>query len=85
MRPLEEQEDRESQKLWYSTAQAVIARDHEVATDEKTRIEDAQRAEAAQRTADGVQWTPRLFKPIQVVPGDPPEEETLEWLIDIDM
>lgn len=56
-----------------------------MATDEKTRIEDAQRAEAAQRAADGVQWTPKFFKPVQVVPGEPPEEETLEWLIDIDM
>ena len=83
---MEEQEEGESQKLWYSTAQAVIARNHEVATDEKTKIEDTQRTLAAQRAADGVEWKPKLFKPVQAGPGGPDEgEESLEWLIDIDL
>ncbi|KFY06259.1 hypothetical protein V491_08752, partial [Pseudogymnoascus sp. VKM F-3775] len=49
VRPMDEQGERESQKLWYRTAQAVIARNHEVATDEKTAVEDMQRREAAAR------------------------------------
>lgn len=86
VRPMEEQDDRESQKLWYTTAQAVIARDHELATDEKTKIEDRQRAEAAQRTSEGVEWKPKLFKPIQAGPGGPDEgEENLEWMLDIEL
>lgn len=81
-RLLEEQEERESQKLWYNTAQAVIARDHELATDEKTKIEDRQRDEAAKRVEEGVEWHPRLFRPIQGGPGGSEEgEEGLDFIL----
>ncbi|KAF8866597.1 hypothetical protein BDZ45DRAFT_720145 [Acephala macrosclerotiorum] len=81
-RPLEEQDERESQKLWYATAQAVKARDHVLATDEKTKIEDMQRDEAAKRTEDGVEWHPRLFRPVRGGPGSPDEgEEDLDWIL----
>ncbi|KAB5551139.1 Oxysterol-binding protein [Coniochaeta sp. 2T2.1] len=82
VRPLDEQEDRESQKLWAKTAQAVKDRNHELATDEKTKIEDMQREEAAKRAADGVEWHPRLFRRTKGGPGGPDEgEEDLEWII----
>lgn len=82
VRPLEEQEERESQKLWYKTAQAVKDRNHELATDEKTKVEDQQRDEAAKRAQDGVEWHPRLFRPVEGGPGGPEEgEEDLEWII----
>ena len=85
-RPLEEQDERESQKLWYATAQAVKARNHEVATDEKTKIEDMQRDEAAKRTEDGVEWHPRLFRPVRGGPGGPDEgEEDLDWILNATM
>ena len=81
-RPLEEQSDRESQKLWRSTVKAIIARDHDAATDEKTKIEDRQRDEAAKRTDDGVEWHPRLFRSVQGGPGGRDEgEEDLDWII----
>lgn len=81
-RPLEEQGDRESQKLWYKTAQAVKERNHEVATDEKTLIEDMQRDEAAKRAEDGVEWHPRLFRQVKGGPGGPDEgEEDLDWIL----
>lgn len=78
IRPLEEQEERESQKLWLSTVKAVKERNHEVATNEKTKIEDRQREEAAKRTQDGVEWQPRLFRRVKStdVVG-----EDLEWII----
>ena len=41
--PSMSQDERESQKLWQNTAKAVRERNHEVATDEKTKIEDRQR------------------------------------------
>ncbi|CZT42728.1 probable putative oxysterol-binding protein OSBP [Rhynchosporium secalis] len=63
VRPLDEQEERESQKLWFATAKAVKERNHEVATDEKTKIEDMQRDEASRRVEEGVEWHPRLFRP----------------------
>lgn len=85
-RPLEEQDDRESQKLWAKTAQAVKDRNHELATDEKTKIEDMQREEAALRANDGVEWRPRLFRRVKGGPGGSEEgEEDLEWIINAQM
>ncbi|KFY23390.1 hypothetical protein V493_05880, partial [Pseudogymnoascus sp. VKM F-4281 (FW-2241)] len=86
VRPLEEQGERESQKLWYRTAQAVIARNHEVATDEKTAVEDMQRREAAARLADGVEWRPRYFREVRTGPGESEEgEDGLDWILNADI
>lgn len=85
-RPIEEQEERESQRLWYKTAQAVRVRNHELATDEKTKIEELQREEAAARANEGVEWRPRLFRRVKGGPGGPDEgEEDLEWIINAEM
>ncbi|KAM0280734.1 hypothetical protein ACHAQH_003904 [Verticillium albo-atrum] len=82
VRPVEEQEERESQRLWQATAQAVRERNHELATDEKTKVEDMQREEREIRNRDGVEWHPRLFRPVKGGPGGPEEgEEDLEWVI----
>ncbi|KAG9248512.1 hypothetical protein BJ878DRAFT_15763 [Calycina marina] len=81
-RPLEEQNERESQKLWYNTAQAVKRANHLLATDEKTRVEDRQRDEAAKRAEDGVDWHPKLFRAVRGGPGGEDEgEEDLEWIL----
>ncbi|UKZ77175.1 hypothetical protein TrVFT333_004894 [Trichoderma virens FT-333] len=81
-RPIEEQEERESQRLWEKTAKAVKERNHELATDEKTKIEDRQREEAAIRAQDNVEWIPRLFRAVRSGPGESEEgEENLEWII----
>jgi len=81
-RPIEEQEERESQRLWAKVVQAVKERDHVVATDEKTKVEDVQREEAAIRANDGVEWHPRLFRRVKGGPGGSEEgEEELEWII----
>lgn len=85
-RPIEEQEERESQKLWAATAKAVKERNHELATIEKTKIEDQQREEAAKRINDGVEWHPRLFRMVRGGPGGSEEgEEDLEWIINATM
>lgn len=81
-RPIEEQEERESQRLWYKTNQAIKARDHVGATDHKSEIEDMQRQEAAKRADDGLDWRPRLFRAVKGGPGGPEEgEEDLDWII----
>lgn len=86
VRSLEEQDERESQKLWHATAEAVKARNHELATDEKTKIEDKQRDEAARRAEQGVEWRPRLFRPVKGGRGGPEEgEEDLDWILDANM
>ncbi|KAI9743092.1 MAG: hypothetical protein M1818_003387 [Claussenomyces sp. TS43310] len=81
-RSLEEQDECESQKLWYKTAEAVKARNHELATDEKTKIEDRQRDEAAKRADDGIDWHPRLFRLVEGGIGGRDEgEEDLDWIL----
>ncbi|OJJ02428.1 hypothetical protein ASPVEDRAFT_133373 [Aspergillus versicolor CBS 583.65] len=81
-RPIEQQGERESQRLWQSTVKAIISSNHEAATDEKTRIEDRQREEAAKRAEQGVEWHPRLFRAINSGPGGSEEgEEGLDWII----
>lgn len=86
VRPIEDQEERESQRLWQHVVKGVNERDHDLATDEKTRIEDRQREEAAARAADGVEWTPRLFRRVRGGPGGSEEgEEDLEWVINANM
>ncbi|KAL9053192.1 MAG: hypothetical protein Q9162_004923 [Coniocarpon cinnabarinum] len=80
-RPVEEQEECESQRLWLKTTQALKRRDHEAATEEKSRIEDRQREEAARRGAED-KWEPKLFRQVQNGAGSPDEgEENLDWVI----
>ncbi|KAF2840989.1 lytic polysaccharide monooxygenase [Patellaria atrata CBS 101060] len=82
VRPLEEQEDRESQKLWRKVTTALKQKDQNTATTEKSRIEDEQRAEAAKRVEDGVEWHPRFFRRVRGGPGGEEEgEEDLDWII----
>ncbi|GKT55046.1 oxysterol-binding protein [Colletotrichum tofieldiae] len=86
VRPIEEQDERESQKLWLATAQAVKDRNHELATDEKTKVEDRQREEREIRAREGIEWHPRLFRSVQGGPGGSEEgEEELEWIINVNI
>jgi hypothetical protein len=83
VRPLSEQGERESQKLWEKVAKAVVERDHVLATDEKTKIEDRQREEAAARTDADMDWHPKLFRAVDDTPGSVEEGmDDLEWIID---
>ncbi|VDB90781.1 Bgt-461, partial [Blumeria graminis f. sp. tritici] len=73
---------RESQKLWHKTVQAVKECNHEVATDEKTKVEDMQRDEAAKRVENGEVWSPRLFRPTKENAGVCEEiEDQLDWIL----
>ncbi|KAJ9616559.1 Oxysterol-binding protein OBPa [Cladophialophora chaetospira] len=85
-RPLEEQGERESQRLWKPTVQAVHVRDHELATTEKAKIEDRQREEAKRREELGVEWKPKLFRRVDARAGGTEEgEEDLEWIINTNL
>lgn len=82
-RPLEEQSENESQRLWRGVTEALKKRDHNVATDEKSRIEDAQRAEAAKRPGGEENWTPRLFTKYQPgLGGLGPDEQDIDFILD---
>lgn len=81
-RPLEEQDERESQKLWHDVTEAVKRRDQETATAAKAKIEDRQREETAARNNDNIDWHPQLFRAVKGGPGGPEEgEEDLDWII----
>ncbi|KAI9717893.1 MAG: hypothetical protein M1812_004420 [Candelaria pacifica] len=83
VRPLEEQDEGESQKLWHKTVLAIKDQNHNLATDEKTAVEDRQREETAKRAEHGVEWHPKLFRKVQGGPGGPEEgEEELDWILD---
>ena len=85
-RPISEQGERESQRLWQNTVKAVHAKDHAKATDEKAKIEDRQREEARQREEHGEEWSPKLFRRVNAQPGGSEEgEDDLEWILNADM
>ncbi len=83
---MNEQTDRESQKLWAKVTAALKRRDHNTATDEKARIEDMQRQEATERADNGIDWQPSLFRRVRGGRGGSEEgEEDLEWVINAKM
>ncbi|KAJ1679528.1 Oxysterol-binding protein 4 [Spiromyces aspiralis] len=60
--PIEQQSDLESRKVWLKVAEAIKKGDYDIATKEKTAIEEHQRALRRERKANGVEWTPKLFQ-----------------------
>ncbi|AGO10184.1 AaceriAEL287Cp [[Ashbya] aceris (nom. inval.)] len=65
VRPIEEQGEYESRRLWKPVTDALAVRDHKVATDEKFKIEDYQRTLAKKRAEEGVEFHPKLFRPVK--------------------
>lgn len=82
IRPIEEQDERESQRLWLKTVIAIKESNHIAATEEKSKVEDRQRDETAKRAEQGIEWQPKLFRPVRGGPGGPEEgEEDLDWIL----
>lgn len=71
VRPLDEQLDRESRKLWKPTIDALSERNHELATEEKAKVETSQRNLAKAMSEEGVEFEPKLFQAL-----DPKEQES---------
>lgn len=65
VRPLDEQLDTESRKLWKPTIDGLALRDHELATSEKAKVEEEQRENAKKRLEDGVEFYPKMFRPVR--------------------
>ncbi|KAJ1939886.1 Oxysterol-binding protein 4, partial [Linderina pennispora] len=62
IRPVSEQSELESRRIWNAVAQAIESGDYETASREKTAIEEAQRALRKERAERSETWTPALFK-----------------------
>lgn len=65
VKPLDEQWEYESRRLWKPTIDGLSKRDHELATEEKFKVEDEQRTKAKERLAAGKEFEPRLFRPVR--------------------
>lgn len=70
VRPLDDQWDYESRKLWRSTIDALDEKDHTTATSEKSRVENDQREKAKLRISQNEPYTPRFFRPVEVDEAD---------------
>ena len=58
-------------RLWSKVSAALLKRDQNVATDEKSAIENYQRTLRAQREKKKIEWTPRFFKQ---------SDDNLDWV-----
>jgi len=57
----EEQEEWESRRLWSKVTAAIMNRDLDLATEEKTAIEESQRSQARDRQEESKNWHPQYF------------------------
>ncbi|KQS38719.1 oxysterol-binding protein-related protein 8 isoform X1 [Drosophila erecta] len=62
MVPLDLQEDNESQRLWQRVSEAIAREDQVAATEEKTVLEERQRADAKERVSSDSVHMPDLFE-----------------------
>lgn len=75
VRELSEQGEFESRRLWHLVTEALGERNHEMATEEKFKVEDSQRLATKKRAEEGVDLHPKLFRP-----RENPDDE-LEWYL----
>ncbi|KAG0005399.1 hypothetical protein BGZ79_005024 [Entomortierella chlamydospora] len=61
--PEEQQEPIESRRLWSKLTAALKVNDQDVATQEKNKVEDEQRAKSKSREDQGLPHVPRFFEP----------------------
>jgi hypothetical protein len=64
VKPFDEQEEFESQRLWQHVTAALRRKDQKEATSEKTKLEEAQRLGVKTRKDLGSTWNPRLFSKV---------------------
>ncbi|KAI7832568.1 hypothetical protein BC939DRAFT_390978 [Gamsiella multidivaricata] len=62
--PEEAQEPHESRRLWSKLTAALKANNQPLATEEKSKVEDAQRARSKQREEREETYVPRYFEPV---------------------
>ena len=59
--PVEHQTEWESARLWKAVGEAIVAEDQVAATEEKTKLEEAQRAALKDRQSRNEEWETKLF------------------------
>ncbi|KAJ2453507.1 Oxysterol-binding protein 4 [Coemansia sp. RSA 2336] len=61
IKPVEEQSELESRRVWGKVSEALASGNYDVASKEKTAIEERQRALRRERAEANVEWKPSLF------------------------
>ncbi|KAF9150820.1 hypothetical protein BG015_007343 [Linnemannia schmuckeri] len=61
--PEDQQEENESRRLWSKLTAALRVNNQTLATEEKSKVEDAQRAKSKAREEKGISHIPRFFEP----------------------
>uniref|UniRef100_A0A7S0M7W1 Uncharacterized protein n=3 Tax=Cryptomonas curvata TaxID=233186 RepID=A0A7S0M7W1_9CRYP len=72
--PEAKQKHYESRRVWSQVSQALKAQNIDLATEEKLRLEDGQRAGKKERDDSGSPWVPRLFDNLS-----PSDAKSLNW------
>lgn len=57
----ENQEAKESRKLWEKVTEGIITNNQDLATDEKSKVEDEERALRKERETKKIKWEHRFF------------------------
>ncbi|KAJ9107145.1 hypothetical protein QFC19_002805 [Naganishia cerealis] len=68
VKPIEEQKDWESRKLWRATAQGIRSGDYDAASRDKSRIENEQRQRRKDEASAGQPWQLKLFDYVESDP-----------------
>ncbi|RCH83670.1 hypothetical protein CU098_001154 [Rhizopus stolonifer] len=63
----ENQEEKESRRLWAGLTEGIMEKNMDKATDEKFKVEDRERALRKERETNKIKWQPRFF---DVIDGD---------------
>lgn len=63
MAPEAQQDTNESRRLWSKLTAALKVNNQDVATAEKTKVEEEQRAKRKEREEHGLSYVPRYFEP----------------------
>lgn len=57
----ENQEEKESRRLWAKLTEGLLANNQDMATDEKAKVEDEERTLRKERKQKNIEWKSRFF------------------------
>ncbi|KAJ2782884.1 Oxysterol-binding protein 4 [Coemansia javaensis] len=80
IKPLAEQSELESRRVWHKVSEALRAGNYDVASREKTAIEEAQRALRRRRAEANAEWAPALFTWVPDADADPAVKSCYAYL-----
>jgi len=78
--PIDEQTEWESKKLWRHVSAAIDTEDQVAATEQKTVLEEAQRAALRDRKEKGSEWVTKYFDLESGQHFNPTEDPTARWV-----